>query len=314
MNKTKYINLHINLIDGLKKSQVEFLENENMSSYSSIKIGGLADLIVFPKNERELLSIVNLLKSNLCDYYIVGRGTNILFKDDRICVPIISFQKFNANFSESKKNESEVILKVGGNMPLSKILNYAIKNNRGGCEFFYGIPGTLGGAVKMNAGSKESVIGDIVEKVEVITGGGAKLIIEKKDLEFSYRNLEIKDIDIGDNYFISAVYLKLYKSSEIEIAKNLEIFKKRKSFQPLEKFSLGCIFKNPAGFSAGKIIEEIGLKGFSKGDALVSEKHANFIVNKGSAKADDITSLIKMIQEKALLYKGIKLNTEIKII
>jgi UDP-N-acetylmuramate dehydrogenase len=247
---------HINLINGLKEFQVEFLENENMSSYSSIKIGGLTDLIIFPKNERELLSVVNLLKSNSCGYYIIGRGTNTLFKDDRICLPVISFKKFNANFSESKKNEPEIILKAGAGMPLSKILNYAIKNNKGGCEFFYGIPGTLGGAVKMNAGSKESVIGNIIEKIEVVTSDGVKLIIKKNDMEFSYRNLEIKGI--GDNYFIADVYLKLYKSSGSKIAENIEIFKKRKSSQPLGKFSLGCIFKNPSGFSAGKIIEEIG--------------------------------------------------------
>ncbi|MHB8232745.1 MAG: UDP-N-acetylmuramate dehydrogenase [bacterium] len=308
MNKGK----RINLINGLKKSRVEFLENEKMSSYSSIKIGGLTDLIIFPKNERELLFIVNLLKTNLIGYYIIGRGTNTLFKDDRICLPVISFKKFNADFSENKKNGSEIIFEAGAGMPLSKILNYAIKNNIGGCEFFYGIPGTLGGAVRMNAGSKESVAGNIVEKIEIITGGGDKLTVEKKDMEFSYRNLEIKDIN--DNYFIVNVHLKLCKSSRAEIMENINIFKKRKSSQPLGEFSLGCIFKNPAGESAGKIIEEIGFKGFSNGDASVSEKHANFIVNKGNAKPDDITSLIKIIQEKALLHKGIKLNTEIKII
>ena len=308
MNKKK----RINLLSGLKEFEVEFLENEEMSAYSSIKIGGLTDLIIFPKNETELISVVNLLKANLCGYYIIGRGTNILFKDARISLPVISFKKFNISLSENKKNESETILEAGAGMSLSKILNYAIKNGIGGCEFFYGIPGTAGGAVRMNAGSKESIIGNIIDAIEIITDEGIKHIIEKNDLKFSYRSLDIGAIK--GNYFITKAYLKLYKSSESKVKENIEVFKKRKSSQPLGEFSLGCIFKNPSGVSAGKVIEEIGFKGFSKGGACVSEKHANFIVNKGGAKPDDIMSLIKNIQEKALSHKGIKLNTEIKII
>ncbi len=299
-------------VNGLKTAGIEFLENGNMSAYSSIKIGGTADLMIFPKNEEELLFILNLLKANLSDYYIIGRGTNVLFKDDRICSPVISFKKFAANFYENKKNGSEIILEAGSGASLSKILNYAIKNDIGGCEFFYGIPGTLGGAVAMNAGSKESVIGNIIEKIEIITDAGDKFTVKKDGMKFSYRNLEIKDI--GGNYFITKAYLTLLKSNGLKISENMEIFKKRKSSQPLGEYSLGCIFKNPSGQCAGKIIEEIGLKGFSQGDAAVSQKHANFIINKGGARPEDITSLIKIIQEKALSIKNIKLNTEIKII
>ena len=308
MNK----NRRADLLIGLKEYKIEFLENECMSAYSSIKIGGLTDLIIFPKNEAELISVINLLKVNLCGYYIIGRGTNTLFKDSRIYMPVISFKRFNASLSEIKKNESETVLDAGAGMSPSKILNYAIKNSIGGCEFFYGIPGTLGGAVRMNAGSKESVIGNIIDAIEIITDEGIKYIIKKNDLKFSYRSLDIDGIK--DNYFITRAYLKLYKSSESKIKDNIKVFKKRKSSQPLGEFSLGCIFKNPPDVSAGKIIEEIGFKGFSKGGACVSEKHANFIVNRGGAKPDDIMSLIKNIQEKALSHKGIKLNTEIKII
>ena len=308
MNKKK----RINLLNGLKEFGIEFLENEEMSAYSSIKIGGLTDLIIFPKDERELIFLISLLKVNLCGYYIIGRGSNTLFKDARICLPVISFKRFNANLSENKKNGSEIVLEAGAGIPLSKILNYAIKKNMGGCEFFYGIPGTAGGAVRMNAGSKESVIENIIDAIEIITDEGIKYIIKKNDLKFSYRSLDIDGIK--DNYFITKAYLKLYKSSESKIKENIEIFKKRKSSQPLGEFSLGCIFKNPSGVSAGKVIEEIGFKGFSKGGVSVSEKHANFIVNKGGAKPDDIMSLIKNIQEKVLSHKGIKLNTEIKII
>jgi UDP-N-acetylmuramate dehydrogenase len=308
MNKKK----RINLLSGLKEFEIEFLENEEMSAYSSIKIGGLTDLIIFPKNEMELISVINLLKADLCGYYIIGRGTNTLFKAARIYLPVISFKKFDSSLSENKKNGSEIVLEAGAGIPLSKILNYAIKKNMGGCEFFYGIPGTAGGAVRMNAGSKESVIGNIIHAVEIITDKGVKYIIGNNDLKFSYRSLEIGGIKC--DYFITKVYLKLYGSSASKIKENIEVFKKRKLSQPLGEFSLGCIFKNPSGVSAGKVIEEIGFKGFSIGGVSVSEKHANFIVNKGGAKPDDIVSLIKNIQEKALSHRGIKLNTEIKII
>ena len=308
MNKKRRTDLLI----GLKEFKIGFLENESMSAYSSIKIGGLTDLIIFPKNEAELISVVNLLKVNLCGYYIIGRGTNTLFKDARICMPVISFKRFNTSLSEIKKNESETVLDVGAGMSPSKILNYAIKNSIGGCEFFYGIPGTLGGAVRMNAGSKESVIGNIIDAIEIITDEGIKYIMKKNDLKFSYRSLDIDGVQ--GNYFITKAHLKLYKSSESKIKENIEVFKKRKSSQPLGEFSLGCIFRNPSGVSAGKVIEEIGFKGFSMGGVSVSEKHANFIINKGGAKPDDIVSLIKNIQEKALSHRGIKLNTEIKII
>ena len=308
MNKKK----RINLLSGLKEFEIEFLENEEMSAYSSIKIGGLTDLIIFPKNEMELISVINLLKADLCGYYIIGRGTNTLFKAARIYLPVISFKKFDSSLSENKKNGSEIVLEAGAGIPLSKILNYAIKKNMGGCEFFYGIPGTAGGAVRMNAGSKESVIGNIIHAVEIITDKGVKYIIGNNDLKFSYRSLEIGGIKC--DYFITKVYLKLYGSSASKIKENIEVFKKRKSSQPLGEFSLGCIFRNPSGVSAGKVIEEIGFKGFSMGGVSVSEKHANFIINKGGAKPDDIVSLIKNIQEKALSHRGIKLNTEIKII
>lgn len=305
-------NKRADLINELRTAQIEFLENKCMSSYSSIKIGGAAELIVFPKNERELLLITGIFRVYACGYYVIGRGTNTLFKDKNICLPVISFKQFEATYSESKKSGSEMVLGVGSGAVLSKVLKYAIENNFGGCEFFYGIPGTLGGAVKMNAGSKESVIGNIVEKIDIIMDGGTKLTVEKGDLEFSYRNLKIRGVN--SDYFITNVHLTLFKSLRAKISENIEIFKKRKSLQPLSEYSLGCIFRNPEGLSAGRVIEEIGFKGFSNGGVQVSEKHANFIVNKGSAKPDDIMSLIKIIQEKALSSRGIELNTEIKII
>ncbi len=305
----------MNILRGLKESGIEFHENKNMSEYSPIRTGGVARLIIFPKNEPEIvsvLSILNMRNAESCGYYVIGGGTNTLFRDEKISLPVISFKKFNADIFENKQNGIETIIEAGAGMPLPAILGYSIKRNIGGCEFFYGIPGTVGGAVRMNAGSKESAIGNIIERIDIIKEDGVKSAVYRNGMEFSYRNLDIKGV--SGNYFITKVYLKVYKSTESDIAENILIFKKRKLLQPLSESSLGCIFKNPLGFSAGKIIEEIGFKGRSKGGASVSEKHANFIVNRGGAKPDDIMYLIKKIQEKAFLDKGVKLTTEIKII
>jgi UDP-N-acetylmuramate dehydrogenase len=314
------------LLKKLKELDVDFIENQDMSSYSSIKTGGKADLILFPKNEAELGLIIKLTEGVIseCFRYVIGGGTNTLFKEERICVPVISFKKFDSSVSdasnisvisgdyENNKQCGDKVLKFGAGINLSKILNYSMRHNLSGCEFFYGIPGTLGGAVKMNAGSKESSVGNIVEAIDILDSNGSKRNVEKKDMNFLYRSLNINGIK--DNYFITSVYLKLKESSKAEIAENIKIFKERKSGQPLGEFSLGCIFKNPEGSSAGKIIEEMGFKGVSFGGASVSQKHANFIINKGGAKPSDIMCLINNIREKALESKGIKLDTEIKIV
>ena len=310
------------LLKKLKERGIDFMENQDMSSYSSIKTGGKADLILFPRNEDELGLIIKLTEGVIseCFRYVVGGGTNTLFKKERICVPVISFKKFDSSVSDASENYGshenekcgEKVMRFGAGINLSKILNYSMRHNLSGCEFFYGIPGTLGGAVKMNAGSKESSVGNIVEAIDIFDSNGSKRTVQKKDMNFSYRSLNIKGIK--DNYCITSVYLKLKESSKAEIAENIKIFKERKSGQPLGEFSLGCIFKNPEGFSAGKLIEEMGFKGVSFGGASVSRKHANFIINKGGAKPSDIIFLIDNIREKALESKGIKLDTEIKIV
>lgn len=306
-----------NIISGLRENGIEFLENEPLSLHTSIKIGGKCDIIIFPKDEDELLFITGLLKKNPKGYLIIGRGTNTLFKDERINVPVISFKKGFRHIKEishsgGEKVDSGMSLRVGSGVALSQILSYAIKNCLSGCEFFFGIPGTMGGAVRMNAGSKESAAGNIVENIEIITKKGTKLNIGKKELQFSYRNLDIKGV--GEDYFITGATLSLVRLDKSKILENINLFKARKLRQPLGGYSLGCIFKNPEGNSAGRIIEEIGFKGFSNGKALVSNKHANFIINKGGASAEDILGLIKNIQKTALLRKGVKLSTEIKII
>jgi UDP-N-acetylmuramate dehydrogenase len=299
-----------NITYALKENNIFYLANEPLSLHTSIKIGGICPIVILPEDENELIVSIKAAKKYYGGYYIMGKGTNILFKDDVIDKPVISLEK---GFKFVEKDElNPCILKVGAGLSLSRLLNYAIKNNLEGCEFFYGIPGSLGGSIKMNAGSKENTIGNIIESIDVITNDGVKLSLNKENIEFSYRNINISGMN--SDYFIVSAKILLTPSNKSKIFEKIEFFKQRKSTQPLGEKSLGCIFENPQGYFAGKIIDEIGFKGFSNGDAVVSEKHANFIINKGSANAGDIIKLIKKIQEPALLKKNIKLNTEIKII
>ena len=296
-----------------KTAGIEFIEKAEMGSFSSMKTGGFADLMVFPKDDAELLAAMRMFEAyGLKGCHVIGGGTNVLFADDKICLPVISFKKFNARIETGGGEGCEKVLQGGSGVGLSRNLNYLVKNNFGGCGFFLGHSGDLGGAVRMNAGSRESVTGNLVNKIEIITYGGKKFTVGRGRLKFSYRNMEIAGLN--ENCFITGVYLSLRPSSREEIMGRIGVYKGRKSSQPLGDSSLGCIFKNPSGESAGRIIEEIGFKGYSRGDAAVSQKHANFIINKGCARPGDVTSLIKIIQEKAMRARGIALNTEIKII
>jgi UDP-N-acetylmuramate dehydrogenase len=303
----------IDIKEVLKKNNIFHLENANLSLYSTIKTGGFAELMIFPENETDLYIICEIIKNYCPGFYVIGGGSNTLFKDEIINLPIISFKKgFKyINYNINNK-ENYCTVKAGTGVLLSRMLNFSIKNNFEGFEFVYGIPGTVGGAVKMNAGSKESNIENIINSLDIITKYGDKLNFKKNQLKFSYRNLEIPGLN-EDDYFIVGAEFLLKSSTEGRISEKIDLFKARKMTQPLGERSLGCIFKNPEGYFAGKIIDEIGYKGLSQGDAAVSEKHANFIINKGNAKSSDILDLINKIKETVLMEKNIKLNTEIKI-
>ncbi len=296
----------------LNKNGVCYIENADMSLYSTMRTGGSAVLMIFPKNTAELYAGCKIIKNYCRDFYIIGSASNTLFKDGIIELPIISF-KNGFKYIDFDVNNNYYTVKAGAGVLLSKMLNFSLKNNLEGLEFAYGIPGTVGGAVKMNAGSKESNIENIISSLDIITKYGEKFNFKKEQLKFSYRNLKITDFD-EDNYFITGVEFLLKSSTKSNIAEKMDLFKSRKMTQPLGKRSLGCIFKNPEGHFAGKIIDDIGLKGSTKGGAAVSEKHANFIINKGNAKSSDILDLIKEISETALREKNIRLDTEIKII
>jgi len=295
----------MNISNELKKALGERAkENFPLHPYTSFKTGGKGKIVVFPLNKIEIEKIFSLCEKYKEEVLILGKGTNVLISDYGFDGVIISTLFLN----KIRKEKNSVICECG--VLISHLLSFCIKNNLGGIEFLSGIPGTIGGAVVSNTGLKKKWIGEKVEWVEVYDRKEKKFKVLKKDkIEFSYRNSNLK------NKFVMNVCLKLEEKKKEKIIEEIRnfIYERRKK-QPLGEKSAGSIFKNPEGYYAGKIIEECGLKGLCIGDACISKKHANFIINKGKAKSSEIYKVMKVIEEKVKDKFGIELVPEIKII
>jgi len=275
-----------------------------MKNHTSFHIGGNATVYVEPENLEELKKILFLIKGETIPFFVLGGGTNILVKDSHFDGVILS----SKNFSSLRIKGNKAI--AGSGLKLSFLLTSLAKNGLSGLEFLAGIPGTVGGAALMNAGSEEEGIGNFIEKVEIMNFSGKVKNIPKKELKFSYRNA-----NLAKYFFLSKIEFNLKNEGGNLVKERMRKFlRKKKRYQPIEKHSAGCIFKNPPGLSAGKLIEEAGLKGEKKGDAVISEKHSNYIINSGKAKAEDVLFLMEKIQEKVYKKFNVKLEPEIKII
>ena len=284
------------------KGRVKF--NAPMKNHTSFHIGGDASVYVEPKNLEELKKNLFLIQKEAIPFFVLGTGSNILVRDNGFDGIIISSKNFAS--LEIKKNKAI----AGSGLKLSFLLASLIKNGLSGLEFLAGIPGTVGGAALMNAGSEEEGIGNFIEKIEIMDFSGKVKNIPKRKLKFSYRNA-----NLSKYFFLSKIEFNLKDEDGNLIKEKMRKFlKKKKQYQPIEKHSAGCIFKNPPGLSAGKLIEETGLKGKKKGNAVISEKHANYIINSGKAKAKDVLFLMEKIQEKVYKKFQVKLEPEIKII
>ena len=282
------------------------LINEKISNYTTYKVGGKVRAIVYPKGENELIELVKLLKEKHIKYFTLGNGSNVLFSDkmyDGIIIKLDNFNKITIN---------DNIIEVGAGYPLVKLSNDAMRNSLIGLEFASGIPGTLGGAIFMNAGAYGEDMSKIVESVRVLTSDYKIKTFTNKQMKFSYRTSFLQDH--LDYVCISATLkLKPGKKEDIENIMN-ERRLQRRNTQPLTLPSAGSVFRNPEGMYAGKLIEDMGLKGFTVGKAMVSEKHANFIVNMGNAKASDIKKIIDIIKQKALTKYNLRLHVEQRLI
>lgn len=279
-----------------------------MKDYTTIRVGGKADVICFPEDGEQLRKIVLCLRQKGIPYMPVGKGSNLLVRDGGInCAIIILKGKLAAVKRDTEKSCSVI---AGAGVSLSELLIYCSRNGLGDAEFLAGIPGTLGGSVVMNAGAFEKEIKSLVRGIRVITEDGKEEKIDSSQLCFGYRRLALsKGVILRD------VFLKLNEERPEVISEKISGFlKQRKKNQPLEYPSGGSVFKNPPNDYAGRLIEEAGLKGKKIGDAMISEKHANFIVNTGNARAADIITLMETAQKTVRERTGIDLEPEIRIV
>lgn len=290
------------LEEGINEENI-FLD-EPMSLHTSFKIGGNADIFIKAYSEEEIKSVLKIVKNYNIPLFILGNGTNLLVKDEgyRGIVLQIKLEKIQIN-------GTEVIVQSGvKNAILSKKL---LDNSLTGFEFASGIPGTIGGAIKMNAGAYGGEMKDIVKKVTYIDYQGNIHTIENEECEFSYRYSRF----FYEKAIILSVKLNLEKGNKEEIQEKVtEFAKQRKEKQPLEYPNAGSTFKRGENYITAKLIDECGLKGYSMGGAQVSEKHAGFIINKGNATAKDILDLIEYVQKVVKEKTGESIKLEMMII
>jgi len=296
----------MNIIEGIKQLNIgEIFENVNLKNYTTYKINGIAFCVVYPSSISNLITLLKYLEENKTKYKIIGRGSNLIFKNDYDGV-LIRLDKID----HLEIIGNEVI--VGAGYPLMKLAMKLSRLGYTGLEFAAGIPGSVGGAVYMNAGAYKSDMGYIVKSVKVLTPRFEVLELSNAYMNFHYRDSFLQH---HKDYICLEATLVLKKANPDEILQLIEDRRQRRvETQPLEYPSAGSVFRNPADDYAGRLIEEVGLKGYNIGDAKVSEKHANFIINTGSATGKDIVDLIDKIKADVKEKYDIDLKVEQEIV
>lgn len=293
-----------NIIEQLKKENIgKIEENISLAKYTTYKAGGLASLIVYPKNIEKLICLLKIIRENNIKYKILGNGSNLLFSDKKWNGVIIKLSEFD---------DIEIIdnkIKVSSGYSLMKLSRIAAKNSLTGLEFASGIPGTVGGAVFMNAGAYKSDMGYIVRSVTVLTPDYRIIELENKELNFRYRTSFFKT---HPEYICLEANIKLEHGTRSAIEDLMkQRLKRRLASQPLNYPSAGSVFRNPPDMYAGELIEKLGLKGMEKGGAMISDKHANFVINKtGKAKSKDIKYLIDYAKNQVKKKYNVDLMVE----
>lgn len=292
---------------GLFNGEIKF--NEPMSAHTSLRIGGAAQVLAFPEDVVSLRNLLIMAKEKGIGVFILGAGTNLLVRDSGIRGIVISLKALR-RIELIKDTRFGVTLFVEAGVPLSGFINFAKENGYSGIEALAGIPGTLGGAIYMNAGSFGMELKDVLAGIAVMDMNGRIAILEKDKLKFSYRGSDIPQ----DSVILSA-NIVLKKDSPRDVEKRIKGFlKKRMDTQPLGEPSAGCVFKNPQGDSAGRLIDMAGCKGMRIGDVEVSRLHGNFFINRGMATSEEFIKLMEVVKAKVKGHSGITLEPEIKII
>jgi UDP-N-acetylmuramate dehydrogenase len=280
------------------------LKNEPLSKHTSFHIGGNADYFVKVYSKKALVGVLNVIKKRRFRYSIIGAGTNVLVSDRGFRGVII---RLDGVFKKIRRKDRYFL--CGAGVLINSLLKYAMKSGYGGAEFLAGIPGTVGGAIRGNAGAFGYSIADITDSITVITERSIEKNMMKEEVGFAYRSSRIQK-----NAIIISVLLRLKKKKRREVMKTINknlLFRRQR--HPSD-YSAGSFFKNPPGFSAGKLIEECGLKGLRVGNAEVSTRHANYIINCGQARASDVMGLAAKVKKIVREKKGIVLKEEVKIL
>ena len=282
------------------------LEAEPMGKHTTFRIGGPADLFVAPENTDEIKKLIAICKEEEVPYFILGNGSNLLVSDKGYRGVIIQLYR---SFGQITLKENEIHAQAGA--PLSGIAAMAREASLTGFEFAGGIPGTLGGAVVMNAGAYGGEMKEVLKEVTVLTPEGEVVTLQARELQMGYRTSIIKE----SGYIVLEAVISLKKGDQDEIKSRMqELAGMRSSKQPLSYPSAGSTFKRPEGYFAGKLIMDSGLRGYQVGGAQVSEKHCGFVINTGNATAKDVTTLMADVQRIVMEKFGVKLEPEVKFL
>lgn len=295
-----------NIENALKQLNIEFLTEEPMKNHTSFRTGGNAEVFSIPKNESEIKAILNLCNKENVPCFVLGNGSNILVPDEGIRNRVVIYLGDNLSYINEKEDGTIV---AGAGTKLIQLCRYALSKELSGLEFAYGIPGSVGGAAYMNAGAYGGEMKDILVKINHINEDGTDGFTEGDEMDLSYRHSAYS----SEKKIITSVELKLQNGDKEEIeAKMKDFLGRRKDKQPLEYPSAGSVFKRPEGYFAGALIEQSGLKGKRIGGAMVSEKHAGFIINYDNATTSDVLELIDFCRETVKDKFGVTLEAEIK--
>ena len=287
--------------------------NEPMRGHTSFRIGGPADALVTPEDRDDLLTLLNVVRERNLPCLVLGGGTNLLVRDGGFRGVVISLKNMSSievTREYRSLGGSFAVLRVDAGAPLPRLVTTATERGLTGLEFAAGIPGTVGGAICMNAGTALGEIGDTVETVTLFNASGELLLRHREEMGFGYRTANVP----AGHIVLEAKLILRYGDAARTAEQVKQLLVQRKERQPWGLPNAGSVFKNPLDEAAGKLIEQAGLKGLTIGGAQVSDKHANFIVNTGNARAADVLALMDAVREKVLEQYKVRLEPEIKIV
>ena len=286
--------------------QVEILVAEPMKNHTTFRIGGPADALALPKTPEEVAEVVRFCHEHAQPYYVLGNGSNLLVSDEGYRGLVLQLYR---NFNDIQVNGETITVQAGA--MLAAVARTAYQTGLTGLEFASGIPGTIGGAVVMNAGAYGGEMKNVLKEVTVLTKEGEVLVIPAKALELGYRTSVIPK----NGWIVLGAVLQLKKGDQEQILARMEELKEQRiTKRPLDLPSAGSTFKRPEGYFAGKLIMDAGLRGFTVGGAQVSEKHCGFVVNRGNATAADVWELICEVKRRVKEMTGVELEPEVKLL